>query len=154
MRNGKVSYIFITDEPRTPMIPVREVLAIATQGLQGDRYASGNGSHNKGEPGQRQVTLINERFIRNSGFNPIETRRNLVVENVELMWLIGREFQIGEAKFHGMEYCDPCRIPRSKQNRALDFSVIFEDCGGLIANVIQTGQICVGDAVIPPPKNY
>ena len=31
-----------------------------------------------------------------------------MTQGVELMWLIGREFYIGKARFRGQYYCDPC----------------------------------------------
>ncbi|MAZ29772.1 sulfurase [bacterium] len=134
-----------------PMVERSEpVMAQEGRGLALDRYAYGQGSYNKDEVGRRQVTLINARFIKDSGFTPIETRRNLVVSDIELMWLIGREFSVGRAIFKGVKYCDPCRVPRSAADPSLDFSKVFEDRGGLIAQIVVSGWIAVGDDVVPP----
>lgn len=135
------------------MQSVQHIEAIAGAGLRGDRYCTGNGSFNKGGVGRRQVTLINVIFFAGTGFEFVDSRRNIVVEGVELMWLIGREFQIGTARFRGVKYCDPCQRP-SKLSGKEGFKEAFFDRGGLVAEVIQSGAFDVGAAVIPPPKGY
>jgi hypothetical protein len=74
------------------MEEVEIVEAIVGAGLAGDRYSTGEGSFNRNRQGKRQLTLINSIFFKNSGFESIESRRNIVTQGVELMWLIGREF--------------------------------------------------------------
>lgn len=98
MANGKVVALCICPAAGKPMQHVESVEAVAGAGLTGDRYCTGDGSFNKGNPGKRQVTLINQRFFPGSGFEYIESRRNIVTLGVELVWLIGREFQIGTAR--------------------------------------------------------
>jgi hypothetical protein len=136
------------------MLEMSEVMAIADQGLDGDRYATGDGSFNRGDQGSRQVTLMNSIFFDGSGFQFKDSRRNLFVEGVELMWLIGREFQVGDARLRGVKYCDPCQRPSKLSGNETSFKEAFFDRGGLIAEVIETGVIRVGDEVIPPPKGY
>lgn len=152
----KVISIFICPAAGEPMQRVQSVRAIAGAGLEGDRYALGAGSFNKREEnrGKRQVTLINARFFERSTFKPIESRRNILVANMEIMWVIGREFQVGAARFRGVKYCDPCdRISRLANKRA-SFKEEFEDCGGLIAEVLGDGIITASDLIILPPKGY
>lgn len=155
---GRVIAICIGPERGKPMQSVSEVEAIAGAGLKGDRYATGTGSFSRGEIGKRQVTLMNAIFFPGSGYEYPDSRRNLFVEGVELMWLVGREFQIGEATFKGVKYCDPCRRPTKlggdKFQGVQPFNEAFFDRGGLLAEVIQGGTIRVGSVVIPPPKNY
>lgn len=97
MVNGSVVAIFIASIAVGKMEEVETVEAIAGAGLAGDRYAAAEGSFNRKRPGRRQVTLINSIFFQGSGFEYAESRRNIVTRGVELMWLIGREFQIGKA---------------------------------------------------------
>ena len=151
---GVVKAICTSRVAGEPMQEMPEALAIADQGLYGDRYATGDGSFNKGNQGNRQVTLMNAVFFGGSGFQFNESRRNLLVEGVELMWLIGREFQIGSACFRGIKYCDPCQRPSRLSGNAMRFQEVFLDRGGLIAEVIETGLIKVGDEVVPPPRGY
>lgn len=97
---------------------------------------------------------MNSIFFEGSDFEFKDSRRNLFIEGVELMWLIGREFQIGTARFRGVKYCDPCTRPSKLSGKKKSFKETFFDRGGLIAEVIEGGIIKTGDPVIPPPKGY
>lgn len=152
--NGIVKAICICPVAGEPMQEITEVEAIASQGLKGDRYSTGEGSFNKGKRGVRQVTLMNTIFFEGSGFEFKDSRRNLFVHGVELMWLFGREFQIGNARFRGLRYCDPCTRPSKLSGKTKSFKETFFDRGGLIAEVIESGVIKIGDQVIPPSKGY
>ncbi len=152
--NGKIVYICISPKSGEPMQPVYEVEAIAGAGLKGDRYCTAEGSFNKDNLGKRQVTLMNSIFFQNSGFTYEESRRNIFVQGVELMWLIGREFQIGEARFRGIKYCDPCNRPSKLSGNEKSFQQAFFDRGGLVAEVIESGNLKIGSDVIPPKKEY
>jgi MOSC domain-containing protein YiiM len=157
MSNGKVINIFLAPNGGAPMESVNEVLAEAGKGLVGDRYHAGTGSFVKkvkNVVGKRQVTLINLSAFPGSNFLPRETRRNILTEGVELMWLIGREFKIGEATFRGVKYCDPCSRPSKLAHKHHDFKDAFHDKGGLIAEVLESGLIRIGDDIVPPPKDY
>lgn len=155
--NGKVVAIYITSDAGEPMQQVKEVEAIAGAGLKGDRYATGDGSFNKGLPGQRQVTFINGIFFEGSGFEYTDSRRNIVTMDVELMRLINKEFNVGTAKFRGVKYCKPCTRPnelgKDKLRNAKPFNEVFFDRGGIIADVIEDGVINEGDPVISPVKS-
>ncbi len=154
MSHGQVTSLCIAPRAGEALRDVPEVLAVEGRGLEGDRYCSGEGSFNEGELGKRQVTLINARFLAISFYTCADSRRNIAVDGVELMWLIGREFDIGEARFRGVKYCDPCPRPQKLSGESQDFRWKFHDKGGLVAEVIRGGLIRVGDAVVPPPKGY
>lgn len=154
MSKGTVIAICISPRKREPMQSVPEVMALERKGLSGDRYAEGDGSYNQGSQGKRQVTLINGLFVQGSGFEYHETRRNIATIGVELMDLIGKEFRIGEATLRGVKYCDPCLVPSALSGKKTRFNEVFHDRGGLIAEVVTSGLICVGDPVIPPNKGY
>jgi len=151
---GRVVAIFISPAAGAAMKKVSEVEAIAHAGLKGDRYCAGKGSFSKGEIGKRQVTLINAAFFPGNGFTYAESRRNIVISGVELMWLIGREFKIGEAVFRGVKYCEPCPRPSTIACKKRSFKQAFADRGGLVAEVIMGGVIRAGDKIVPPPKEY
>lgn len=136
------------------MREIGEVIAYEGYGLNGDRYATGEGSFNKANPGSRQVTLMNTMFFENSGFTFRDSRRNLFVEGVELMWLIGRVFQVGSARFSGVKYCEPCQRPSNLAAKPTSFKEAFLDRGGLVAEVVETGVIRLGSEVVIPSKRY
>ena len=155
MSNGSVVAIYISPIAGEKMQKIMQAEALAGQGLKGDRYAVGEGSFNqKSGIGNRQLTLMNSLFFRRSSFSYEESRRNIFTEDVELMWLIGREFKVGEATVRGIKYCDPCMRPSKLNRRAASFAEEFEDCGGLVAEILTGGLVRVGDLVIPPPKGY
>lgn len=151
----RVIGIFISPVAGERMQEVLEVEAIAGAGLKGDRYCTGQGSFNaKTGAGNRQVTLINGLFFEGSGFYYPESRRNIVTMDVELMWLIGKEFRVGAAKFRGVKYCDPCERPSRLCGKEKNFKEAFFDRGGIIAEIVESGLIKVADVIIPPLKNY
>lgn len=133
---------------------VLEVMALAGQGLEGDRYCNGSGSWNKKTGiGNRQVTLINGRLVAGTPFSYADTRRNIVTDGVELMWLIGREFKIGDAIMHGVKYCDPCNRPSTLSGKK-GFESAFHDIGGLVAEIVTSGLIHFESPIIPPSKDF
>ncbi|HHT9145876.1 MAG TPA: MOSC domain-containing protein [Candidatus Wunengus sp. YC61] len=150
----RVIGIFVCPVAGERMQEVFEVEAIAGAGLKGDRYCTGEGSFNKGNQGKRQATLINGMFFEGGSFYYPESRRNIVTMDVELMWLIGREFQIGNARFRGVKYCDPCNRPNKLCGKSQSFKEAFFDRGGIVAEILEGGLIKVGGAVILPPKGY
>lgn len=150
---GSVVAIYICPVAGEPMQYVSKAEAIAGCGLKGDRYCVGEGSFNRGNIGKRQVTFMNRPFLVGSGFKYADTRRNIITVGVELMWLIGREFQIGDARMRGVKYCDPCERP-SKLSGKPGFKKAFHDRGGLVAEVLEGGMIEWGNQIIPPPKGY
>lgn len=152
--NGKVVAISIARNAGEPLESITYARAIEGAGLEGDRYARGEGSFNKGRQGVRQVTLINAMFFAGTSFSFAESRRNIATEGVELMDLIGKEFDIGDARFRGVKYCDPCLRPSALAKKKQRFRDAFFDRGGLVAEVIRTGSIRLGDAIVPPKKDY
>ena len=151
---GVVSLICISPTAGGLMGRVTEVEAIAGSGLKGDRYATAEGSWNKGSFGKGQVTLMNTIFFEMSGFSFEESRRNIFVQGVELMWLIGREFRIGDAQMRGVKYCDPCNRPSKLARKEHSFQEAFFDRGGLVAEVLESGIIKIGSLLVPPEKGY
>jgi hypothetical protein len=147
MVNGNVVAIYISRIAGGKMEEVEIAEAIVGAGLAGDRYSTGDGSFNRNRQGSRQVTLINSIFFKNSGFEFVESRRNIVTQGVELMWLIGREFQIGKARFRGQNYCDPCLRPSRLAGKREKFLEAFSDRGGLVAEIIEGGMIKRGDLI-------
>lgn len=151
---GVIVAICISPAAGAPMEAVTEVEAIVGQGLAGDRYARGEGSYNQGQRGKRQVTLFNALFLDDSGFDQLETRRNLAILGIELMDQIGHEFRIDEVVMRGVKYCDPCMRPSKLSRNPRSFRDTFHDRGGLVAEVLESGFIKIGSIVVPRTKDY
>lgn len=153
---GRVVGIFVCPEKGDPMRELGEVHAVEGTGLQGDRYCLGVGSFSSASGGNRQVTLISARWFPESGFTYADSRRNLIVSpEVELMYLIGREFQVGDAWFKGEKYCEPCERPDKLADKERGaFKRAFFDRAGIVATVTAGGRICLNSRVVPPRKSY
>lgn len=154
---GKVVGIYISPTAGGAMQSITEAEAITGCGIKGDRYCEGVGSFNvkRGGKGVRQVSLMNARFFTGTPFEFVDSRRNIITEGVELLWLIhvNKEFHIGKAVFRTIKYLDPCPRP-SKLSGKPGFKETFIDCGAIIAEVISGGYFSVGDPVLHTSKGY
>ena len=136
-------------EPR----PVESVRALPGQGLEGDRYFTGDGTFfEERKPGQ-DLTLIEaeaiEGLAREHGIElaPGESRRNVVTRGIGLNDLVGRRFTVCEVECRGDRLCDPC----SHLQRLTNPGVLkgLANRGGLRADIVRGWRIAVGDAVTP-----
>jgi MOSC domain-containing protein YiiM len=161
MFHGTLEAIFIGPVRGAPMQLVDSAQAIAGEGLEGDRYRSGNGTFskssakagNKHYPRDRQVTLIEAEDLEAAArdcdvqIEAAQSRRNLLVRGVPLNHLIEREFTIGEVRLRGLRLCEPCghleKLTVPGVQRAL-----MHRCG-LRAEILTSGTLRAGDPVQP-----
>ncbi|MFL5383508.1 MAG: MOSC domain-containing protein [Longimicrobiaceae bacterium] len=150
MDDGRVEAIFLAGERGAPRTAVREVRAVAGMGLEGDRYFGMRRTGGRKRQYERQVTLIEAEAVdavsaAGAAFAPGDARRNLVTRGVSLNDLVGRTFRVGGARLRGVERCDPCvRLTRlTYQGVERD----LRDRGGLRAEILEGGDIRVGDPV-------
>ncbi|HEU0080709.1 MAG TPA: hypothetical protein VFQ72_01635 [Candidatus Paceibacterota bacterium] len=162
---GGVAGIYISPTARGAMQSIVEAEAVAGAGIKGDRYCDGIGSFNDVKRGRRgigarQVSLMDARFFAGTAFEFADSRRNIITEGVELIWLLKRggkefaqEFRIGEAVFRAVDPLDPCNVPSSVSGKP-GFKEAFFDCGAIIAEVLVGGRFRVGDPVFHASKGY
>jgi MOSC domain-containing protein YiiM len=150
MSTGTVEFIYIAPAATAPALAVQEALAIPGVGLEGDRYALRQGTFFKPEP-DYELTLIEAEAIEalkrdySVELEPGEARRNLVTRGVALNHLVGRDFQIGEVKLHGIRLCEPCSHLQRLTGRQVIKGLIHR--GGLRAQILTEGAIRIGDSV-------
>ena len=148
MNTGTVEFIYIAPAATAPTLAVKEVLAIPGVGLEGDRYAMRQGTFFKPEPAF-ELTLIEAEAIEalkrdyKLELTPGEARRNLVTRGIALNHLVGRDFQIGEVKAHGIRLCEPCSHLQRLTGRAVIKGLVHR--GGLRAQILTPGAIRIGD---------
>ncbi len=139
---GTVAAISVRAQRLESPIVLDQVLAIENKGLDGDRSKGGN----------RQVTLIQKEhiaaiasFLGKPSIEFMLTRRNILVEGINLIALKGKQFQIGEAIFEYSDECHPC----SRMEEALGEGGYnaMRGHGGITARIIKSGLISNGDAV-------
>lgn len=123
---------------------VESALLDPAEGLVGDRYA--------GRTGTRQVTLIQAEHLPSIGAylgtaaaTPVQLRRNLVVEGLNLLAVREGRLRIGTAVLEITGLCHPCS--RMEEELGPGGYNAVRGHGGLTARVLEGGAIRVGDAV-------
>jgi MOSC domain-containing protein YiiM len=129
----------------SPLIEKERIQCVAGKGLLGDRY------FNHREDYKGQITFfaaeVFERLCAHFGIREKPAgvlRRNVIVSGVDLLSLIGREFEIQGVKFRGTQHCAPCEwmdvaiAPGAKE--------FLKENGGLRAKILTDGELHLGDA--------
>ena len=146
---GKVEGIFITPANGAALRAVGSVRARAGKGPEGDRNFFPEGSPPK--EFDRQITLIEAEAVEGARreyevqLEPVETRRNILTRGVALNHLVGREFQVGSVRLRGTMLCEPCGHLEKLTRPGVRKSLIHR--GGLCAQILNDGEIRVGDVV-------
>jgi hypothetical protein len=154
----RVVGLFISGSVGERMQARTVVRALAGQGLEGDRYALGVGSYSQvARQAARHVSLIgreamgaaNEELSRRGllPFKPAETRRNIVVEGVDVYALLGQEFRIGAVRLRGSDITRPCHVPSAAAGKT-GFKEAYHDRGGILAEIQSDGLISIGDVLV------
>jgi MOSC domain-containing protein YiiM len=122
---------------RLPMTSVTSAKAIENLGLEGDRHAKAGS--------KRQVLLIEAETLEKVGLRVGDVRENITTRGIALMELpIGTRLRIGEVLFELTVECEPCNFmdqlrPGLKET--------LKGQRGMLARVVQSGTLSVGDAV-------
>ena len=154
----RIHSIYIASQAGEPMNKRESVRLIVGAGIDGDRYALGIGAFSGSIPPKiRDVSLITLAGIdaanlelESSGmktFLAIETRRNIVIEDMSsdaLNQLAGKEFSLGPLRLKATELCVPCERPSNLSEKA-QFISAFDNRGGIRAQILDAGEIRVGD---------
>jgi len=146
--NARVEGIFLTETHGEVPQTVDRVRAVAGAGLVGNRYFYADGN----APPGRAVTLIAaegvEVFVEETGISvtPAETRRNVLTRGIDVNALVGKRFRIGAVECVGVELCEPCAHLESMTKPGVLKGLVHR--AGLNADVLNDGDIAVGDAVI------
>jgi MOSC domain-containing protein YiiM len=150
---GRVEFIHVAVSEGEPMRATDRIRALAGIGLDGDRYATGRG-HFSGRPGTgRALTLIEAEVLESLrdregiALQPGEARRNLTTRGIALNALVGRRFRIGSVLCEGKRLCEPCRYLEGVVAKPLLDPLSHR--GGLRADVLEDGEIRIGDELRP-----
>jgi MOSC domain-containing protein YiiM len=148
---GRVWSLHIAPERSAEMQTVERAYAVSGRGLEGDRYFHRRGTWSPHPGSGRQITLIEMETLlaleRDYGIvlAPARARRNIVTSGVCLNDLLGNGFRVGKVRLRGTRLCDPCaHLERLSVHGTLRALV---DRGGLRADVLSDGFICVGDVI-------
>lgn len=155
---ANVIALFVSSGAGKPMQARTMVRALAGQGLEGDRYSLGQGSYSRvARQVARHVSLIareamdaaNEDLSRRelAPFEPAETRRNIIVEGIDVYTLLGREFCIGAVRLRGSDPTRPCHVPSAAAGK-VGFAEAYHNRGGILAEVLTGGLVAIGDVLV------
>lgn len=142
---GKVVWIGVRPGRREAVQAISTVHARIGAGLEGDRYRGRADS-------KRQVTLIQAEHLAAVGsmlgeeaINPARTRRNIVVQGINLLALKDKRFRVGDAIFEYTGLCHPCS--RMEEELGPGGYNAMRGHGGITVKVVQEGVVQVGDEV-------
>ncbi|HVF76555.1 MAG TPA: MOSC domain-containing protein [Acidimicrobiales bacterium] len=145
--SGRVVGIYVAAAGGAPCEAVPSVVALAGAGLEGDRYAVGEGTFSRKPGDGRHVTLVDAAAVAAAGLAPGESRRNIETESVDLLSLVGKRFRIGGVELVATRDCPPCGYLQKKTHRGV--VAALQGAGGLRAEVLVGGTITAGDPVEP-----
>jgi MOSC domain-containing protein YiiM len=141
-------------EPGTPLQSVDVIEALENRGIQGDTRYFGRLSRETGQPTRRQISLIEREQIAEhaatlglQSISPGAVRSNIETTGINLISLLGREVQVGDAV---LLFCDP-RDPCAKMDAICQGlrSLMMDQRQGVLAQVVRSGTIRVGDVIRP-----
>ncbi|NCV22573.1 MAG: sulfurase [Chloroflexi bacterium] len=153
--------IYMCTKAGSKMVRKDKVKLVQGIGIEGDRYALGVGAFsNSNLKKNRDITLITKigidisnRLLKYDGlaeFDASETRRNVVIDQIlptELNALVGKVFYLGKIKLMGEELCEPCERPSKLLNKK-GFKTAYDNNGGIRAQVLDSGEITIGDLLV------
>jgi MOSC domain-containing protein YiiM len=146
--SGTVVGIFTAAAEGAPTVARHEVTAVAQRGLEGDRYFEANtGTHDPAD----EITLITAEALRRAStehgveLDPGEHRRNIVVDGVDLLALVGRTVQVGGVSVEVMADNPPCRYLRDLTGKPV--VTALRGGGGVRGRITTGGVIRTGDGV-------
>jgi hypothetical protein len=149
---GSVEQIWVAADTGEPGRMLESVRVIAGVGLEGDRYITGQGTFASGRPGAA-LTLIEAEVCESfqPPLGPEEHRRNVVTRGLELNGMVGSDFAIGSVRCRGIRLCEPCATMQRYADRPILRPLVHR--GGLRADILEPGEIRVGDPITPLGQN-
>jgi len=143
---SKVVLIGISKNRGGTISKMNSVEAIKGKGLLGDRNFKENNEK------RSQLTLIEIENINyynktaSSSIEPLNFRRNIITEGVELSKLVNKEFSIGNIKIKAHDLCRPCKYLQELLNQKNLIKELMLKAG-LRCEILTTGKISVEDLI-------
>ena len=138
MQQGAITNLHIARVKGTPSDPVQEATVISGLGLEGDRSAF--------EGSMRQVLFMDKETLDEFGLDPGQVKENITVTGLDLSQTkAGQVFFIGgDVTMEIVGECEPCGKMDAIQPGLMSK---IDGRRGMLAMVINGGQIKVGDSV-------
>lgn len=133
---------------------VDQMELVAGAGIKENPRYFGRTSRRTGKPSRRQVSIIERELIAQQAaalklpaLPPGVVRSNIETTGVNLQSLLGRNVQVGDAILHFYEPRTPCAKMDAICRGLRD--LMEEGRQGVMAEVIRSGTVRVGDAIRP-----
>jgi MOSC domain-containing protein YiiM len=98
-------------------------------------------------PNKRSVLFVAAEDLEALGVEPGAVKENFTVRGADVMgWPIGQRLAVGEAEFEISMVCDPCH---HMEEIRPGLQAEIDGRRGMLARVVRTGEVSVGDAVTP-----
>ncbi len=149
---GSLLSIHIAGAGGEPMRELQAATLIEGVGIEGDRYATGEGYYSQ-RPDIREITLIDEETLialhrdHNIELSASEHRRNLTTRSVPLNHLVGCKFKVGDTVLEGGRLNVPCKYLESLIDKKVYVPLLNRS--GLNCRIVTGGTICSGDPITP-----
>ena len=139
-------------KPGAPLRSVEFIEVVAEKGIEGEPRYFGRISQSSHEPSRRQVSLIErEQIARHAAALGLETippgavRANIETSGLDLIELLGRQIEVGNAV---LLLCEP-RTPCGKMDAVCNGlrALMENNRQGVLAQVVKSGRIRVNDSI-------
>jgi MOSC domain-containing protein YiiM len=111
---------------------------VAEDGIEGCAHA---------REGKRSVLFVATEDLDALGVDPGQVRENFTVRGADVMsWPVGQQLAVGDARFEVTMVCDPCHLMNEIRPGLQDE---LDGRRGMLARVVKTGEVRVGDTVTP-----
>ena len=150
---GIVEGLHLCPRSFLPMRSMPALRLVAGHGIEGDRYAVGEGFYSDRPEEGRQVTLFEaetlEALARDHKvvLEPTDHRRNMTTRNAPLNHLVGKRFRVGSVLLEGTRLSTPCR--HIEQITGQEIFTILINRSGLHARILEGGEVRLGEAITP-----
>lgn len=141
-------------ESGTPMQSVNEIEVVAGKGIAGEPRYFGKISRRTGQPSRRHISLIEREQIAEhaatlglQSIPPGVVRANIETTGINLVQLIGKQVQIGNAVLFLYEARKPCEQMNAICAGLRD--LMENSRQGVMAEVIRPGTIRCQDLILP-----
>ena len=150
---GRIASLHLhAQEPGTAMQAAEQIEVIQAKGILGEPRYFGKKSRDTGQPSKRQITLMErEQIAQHAATLGLESipagavRSNIETTGIDLVSLIGKEVEIGEAILLLYGARDPCEQMDAICQGLRE--LMMNNRQGVLAQVLRSGKIRVGDRI-------
>lgn len=151
--SGAVEGLHLCPRSFLPMRSVPALMLVAGRGIEGDRYAVGEGFYSDRPEEGRQITLFEaetlEALARDHKVTlaPSDHRRNVTTRDAPLNHLVGKRFRVGSVLLEGTRLSTPCR--HIEQITGQEIFTFLLNRSGLHARILEGGEVRLNAAITP-----